>query len=169
MPTLFKYNIVSHSGGHAEFSISYDGGKAFVVLIQVLRYVFVGKYPGAITNEVSVLAYYIKLPDKLPSSDKAVFAWTWVNASGNREFYMNCADVAIKGTSDSITGKEMTIVNYPNYPTVPEFKRNYETAINYYTTDAKYVKVYGNGKGDQYGDKDEDEDEDCDDEDDAEE
>ncbi|KAJ2090105.1 hypothetical protein IW138_002915 [Coemansia sp. RSA 986] len=142
----FNSHAVSHSGGHAEFSISYDGGKTFVVIHQVLRYVFVGKKPAAITNEVSVYDYNIKLPEKLPSSDKAVFAWTWVNASGNREFYMNCADVTIKGTSESIIGKEVTIVNYPDYPTVPEFNMDYETGINYYTTNAKYIKVYGNGK-----------------------
>ncbi|KAJ2511494.1 hypothetical protein H4217_007358, partial [Coemansia sp. RSA 1939] len=122
----FNHNAVSHSGGHAEFSISYDGGKTFVVIEQVLRYAFVGSKPAAATNEVSVFDYDVTLPANLPSSDNAIFAWSWCNASGNREFYMNCADVAIKGTSTSITGKNITIVNYPGYPTVAEFNMNYE-------------------------------------------
>ncbi|PIA19743.1 hypothetical protein COEREDRAFT_33908, partial [Coemansia reversa NRRL 1564] len=93
----FGQHAVSHSGGHCEFSLSYDGGKTFVVIHQELRYCFVGKKPASITNEVSVFSYTFKLPEDLPSSDKAVFSWTWVNASGNREFYMNCADVSISG------------------------------------------------------------------------
>ncbi|KAJ2691831.1 hypothetical protein GGH99_002138, partial [Coemansia sp. RSA 1285] len=142
----FNHNAVSHSGGHAEFSISYDGGKTFVVIEQVLRYAFVGSKPATATNEVSVFDYDVTLPANLPSSDNAIFAWSWCNASGNREFYMNCADVAIKGTSTSITGKNITIVNYPGYPTVAEFNMNYEEGINYYTSDATFVTVYGDGK-----------------------
>ncbi|KAJ2392645.1 hypothetical protein GGI23_005179 [Coemansia sp. RSA 2559] len=142
----FGAHAASHSGGHAEFSISYDGGHTFVVIEQVLRFVFVGSKPASVTNEVSVFDYEVTLPANLPASDKAIFAWTWVNASGNREFYMNCADVAIKGTSESITGKNVTIANYPGYPTIAEFDGNYDTGIQYYTTDVTYVTVYGNGK-----------------------
>ncbi|KAJ2609848.1 hypothetical protein H4S08_003873 [Coemansia sp. RSA 1365] len=143
----FGQHAVSHSGGHCEFSISYDGGKTFVVIHQELRYCFVGKKPSSVTNEVSVFSYTFKLPENLPSSDKAVFSWTWVNASGNREFYMNCADVSISGTSKSFTGKEMTIANYKDYPTIPEFNMDYETGIKYYTTDAKNITVTGDGSG----------------------
>ncbi|KAI7834001.1 hypothetical protein BX661DRAFT_139911, partial [Kickxella alabastrina] len=95
----FASHAVSHSGGHCEFSVSYDSGKTFVVIHQELRYCFVGKKPSAITNEVSVFSYTFDIPSDLPSSDRAIFAWTWVNASGNREFYMNCADVEITGSS----------------------------------------------------------------------
>ncbi|ORX65411.1 hypothetical protein DL89DRAFT_207678, partial [Linderina pennispora] len=88
-----------HSGGHCEFSISYDGGKTFVVLKQVLKYCF---YSGpANTDTPSVLDFNVELPANLPGSNKAVFAWTWVNASGNREYYMNCADIAIVGGAGS--------------------------------------------------------------------
>ncbi|KAJ1788045.1 hypothetical protein LPJ59_005610, partial [Coemansia sp. RSA 2399] len=142
----FGTDAVSHSGGHAEFSISYDGGHTFVVIEQVLRYVFVGSKPAAATNVVSIFDYEVALPANLPASNNAIFAWTWVNASGNREFYMNCADVAIKGTSESITGKNVTIANYPGYPTIAEFDGDYDTGIQYYTTDVTYVTVYGNGK-----------------------
>ncbi|KAJ2400785.1 hypothetical protein GGI23_001822 [Coemansia sp. RSA 2559] len=141
----FGAHAASHSGGHAEFSISYDGGHTFVVLEMVLRYVFVGTQPASPTNDASIFTYNLTLPSNLPGSDKAIFAWTWVNASGNREFYMNCADVAIKGTSESISGKNVTIANYPGYPTIAEFNGNYETGIEYYTTNMTYVTVYGNG------------------------
>ncbi|KAJ1728032.1 hypothetical protein LPJ61_004260, partial [Coemansia biformis] len=76
--------------------------------------------------------------------NKAIFAWSWVNASGNREFYMNCADITIAGTSKSFTGKNITIANYPGYPTIKEFIGNYDTGIEYYTTKTTMVTVTAN-------------------------
>ncbi|KAJ1933129.1 hypothetical protein EC988_009222 [Linderina pennispora] len=91
------------------------------------------------------MSYTFTLPQDLPSSDKAVFSWTWINASGNRELYMNCADVAIKGgSSSSYTGKQMTLANYPGYPTLPEFNGNYETGIELYNS-AKNITVSPSG------------------------
>ncbi|KAJ2234855.1 hypothetical protein IWW45_003075 [Coemansia sp. RSA 485] len=122
-----------HGGGHCQFSISYDGGNTFVVLYQVLKQCF-----GADQGQRD---FTFTLPSNLPSSDKAVFAWTWVNAVGNREFYMNCADVAIKGSGPgSFTGKQMTIANHQGYPTIPEFSGNYDTGVQYYN-DAKSITV----------------------------
>ncbi|KAJ2237461.1 hypothetical protein H4R99_001938 [Coemansia sp. RSA 1722] len=128
----------THGGGHCQFSISYDGGNTFVVLYEVLGQCF-----GADQGQRD---FTFTLPSNLPSSDKAVFAWTWVNAVGNREFYMNCADVAIKGSSGSgsFTGKQMTIANHQGYPTIPEFSGNYDTGIQYYN-DAKSITVSGSG------------------------
>ncbi|KAJ1642560.1 hypothetical protein J3B02_005097, partial [Coemansia erecta] len=141
----FSPHAAAHSGGHCEFSISYDNGKTFAVIHQELRYCFLGSKPASTTNTATILSYTFDLPADLPSSDKAVFAWTWVNASGNREFYMNCADVAIKGgSSSSYTGKEMTIANYPGYPTIPEFVQDYDTGLQYYTN-AKQITVSPNG------------------------
>ncbi|KAI7833599.1 hypothetical protein BX661DRAFT_203262 [Kickxella alabastrina] len=77
----------------------------------------------------------------LPSSDKAMFVWTWDNALGNREFYINCTDVAVKGgLSSSYTGKQITVANYPGYPTIPEFSGDYETRMVYYDN-AKHTTV----------------------------
>ncbi|KAJ2751365.1 hypothetical protein GGI19_004530 [Coemansia pectinata] len=141
----FNPNAVSHSGGNCEFSMSYDGGKTFAVIHRELRYCFVGSKPASPTNAVSVSSYTFNLPADLPSSDKAVFAWSWVNASGNREFYMNCADVAIKGgSSKSYTGPQMVIANYQGYPTIPEFNGNYETGMEHYTG-AKNITVSPSG------------------------
>ncbi|KAJ2555399.1 hypothetical protein EV175_002274 [Coemansia sp. RSA 1933] len=142
----FNPDAAIHSGGDMEFSISYDGGKTFAVVYQVLRYAFLNGKPAAVTNTAQVLQYTFTLPKELPNSDSAVFAWTWVNASGNREFYMNCADVKITGSSSSsYTAKEVTIANYPGYPTIAEFDGNYDTGIQYYTTDIKMITVSPSG------------------------
>lgn len=131
-----------HHGGHCQFSISYDGGNTFVVLSEELRYCF---YGGPSESDVpTVLSYQVPLPANLPGTDHAVFAWSWVNASGNREFYMNCADVAIVGPAGSFTGKKMTILNYAGYPVVPEFLGNYDTGLEYYK---KATDVTVTGKG----------------------
>ncbi|KAJ1960250.1 hypothetical protein GGI12_003905 [Dipsacomyces acuminosporus] len=134
----------THSGGHCEFSVSYDGGRTFVVLHQELKHCFFDKIPtGGSAN--LVLSYTFTLPSNLPGTSHAVFAWSWVNAVGNREFYNNCGDVAIVGSAGSYTGKQMTIANYgPNYPTIPEFLGNYNTGLQYYTNGTQ-ITVTGPG------------------------
>ncbi|KAJ2889597.1 hypothetical protein GGI21_006509, partial [Coemansia aciculifera] len=143
-----KFNPVgvSHSGGHCEFSMSYDGGKTFAVIHRELQYCFVGKKPASVTNTVSVFSYTFNLPADLPSSNNAIFSWSWINASGNREFYMNCADVAITGgTSNSYTGTEMVIANYgPNYPLIAEFNGDYTTGLDVYMN-AKNITISASG------------------------
>ncbi|KAJ2718492.1 hypothetical protein GGI07_005730, partial [Coemansia sp. Benny D115] len=135
----------THGGGHCEFSISYDGGKTFVVVYQVLRTCFFTGIPAAGGMD-TVRDYTFTLPANLPGASNAIFAWTWVNAVGNREFYNNCGDIAIKGPAGSYTGKRMTIANYgPGYPVIPEFIGNYNMGIQYYTTNAEQVTVTGNG------------------------
>ncbi|KAJ1650530.1 hypothetical protein GGF44_000591 [Coemansia sp. RSA 1694] len=130
----------AHGGGHCEFSVSYDGGKTFAVVHQVLKHCF---FNGPSTgNTPEVTSYTFKLPSDLPSSKKAIFAWSWVNAIGNREFYMNCADVEIKGTSSSYSGKEMVVANINGYPTIPAFNGNYDTGIDRYRS-GKNVTVKG--------------------------
>ncbi|KAJ1728990.1 hypothetical protein LPJ61_003742 [Coemansia biformis] len=118
-----------HGGGHCQFSLSYDGGKTFVVVYEVLERCF-----GPDNGQRD---FTFALPAGLPSSDRAVFAWTWVNAIGNREFYMNCADVAVKGSGSSFTGKQMTIANHAGYPTIPEFSGNYQTGLELYKNASK--------------------------------
>ncbi|KAJ2720427.1 hypothetical protein GGI07_004614 [Coemansia sp. Benny D115] len=138
------HGSAAHSGGHSEFSVSYDNGATFAVIHQELKYMFFGT-PTQVTNRPKKLKYSIKLPNDLPGADNAVFAWTWVNASGNREFYMNCVDVKIVGEPGEYTGKQMTVVNYgPDMPVIPEFLGNYSTGIEYYTN-APNITVYGDG------------------------
>ncbi|KAJ2718310.1 hypothetical protein GGI07_005806 [Coemansia sp. Benny D115] len=135
----------THSGGHCEFSVSYDGGNTYVVIHQELRYCFFTAAPSS-GGVDTVRDYTFTLPSNLPGTSKAIFAWTWVNAVGNREFYNNCGDIAIKGSAGSYTGKKMTIANYgAGYPTIPEFLGNYDTGIQYYTTNTTQVTVTGTG------------------------
>ncbi|KAI9505353.1 hypothetical protein BX070DRAFT_210593 [Coemansia spiralis] len=124
----------SHGGGHCQFSLSYDGGKTFVVIYQVLENCF---FPN-------VYQYSFDLPSGLPSSDNVIFSWSWVNAIGNREFYVNCLKVSIKGTASSYSGKQMVIANHNGGPTIAAFGSDYTTGLKYYT-DAATITVTGSG------------------------
>lgn len=139
----FRPHAAVHGGGHCQFALSYDGGKTFVVIQDELRYCFTGGPTSS--NQGTQLSYDIKLPQDLPSGDHVVFAWAWNNAIGNREFYMNCADISIKGNGNSFSGKEMLVANYgPNSPFIPEFNGNYDTGIELYNN-RKVITVSGSG------------------------
>lgn len=76
----------THGGGSCQLSLSYDTGKSFTV-IQSIE----GGCP--LTSN-----YTFTIPSDAPSGE-ALFAWSWFNKIGNREMYMNCAQVTIKGGS----------------------------------------------------------------------
>ena len=101
-----------HGGGHCQFGISYDDTN-FVVLKTVIR-----------TCLIDGMSYNVPLPSNMPSG-KVTFFWTWVNAIGNREYYMECADVNIQNgqnySNGPIVGKELVVLNLPGYPIIPEF------------------------------------------------
>ncbi|KAK9718724.1 hypothetical protein K7432_005320 [Basidiobolus ranarum] len=106
--------IATHQGGHCQFAISYDGGKNFVVLSTI--------YNNCI---IASLDYSVTIPSTAGSSKNVIFAWAWINKIGNREYYMNCADIEITGSADGyITGPKLLVVNLPGYPTIPEFPRD---------------------------------------------
>ena len=102
---------VFHSGGHCQFSVSYDDN-TYVVLKTVMKNCFVG----------TGLTFQVPLPAGTPPCTRCTFSWTWVNAIGNREFYMNCADIKITNTLPNVglIGKKMVVANLPSYPQVPE-------------------------------------------------
>ena len=88
--------------------MSYDGDRTFYVFQEID-----GACPDA------NYSWPVKLPDTLPSCDRCTFAWTWINAIGNREYYMNCADVRIVGgAAGGIRGTPLKIANMPGYPTL---------------------------------------------------
>ncbi|ORX94941.1 putative endoglucanase precursor, partial [Basidiobolus meristosporus CBS 931.73] len=101
----------THSGGHCQFALSYDNDKTFVVLKTVVRDCF-----------MKGLSFDVPIPATAPPSKRATLAWTWVNAVGNREYYMNCIDITIKGgvPGGTITGPKLMVANLPGYPTIPE-------------------------------------------------
>ena len=111
-----------HGGGHCQFGISFDN-KNFVVLKQVIRTCLI---PDG-------LKYSFNLPVDFPDSNITVF-WTWINAIGNREYYMDCADVKIRLGNPpkdiSIIGKEIIIANLPEYPIIPEFPNEVKLLLN---------------------------------------
>ncbi|KAI8057628.1 hypothetical protein BDF22DRAFT_599709, partial [Syncephalis plumigaleata] len=99
-----------HDGGHCQFAISYDNGNTFVVLKDIVGTCMIGS-----------LNYTIPLPETAPASKHAIFAWTWINASGKREYYMNCADVVINGPENgTVTGPKLLVANILGGPTIPE-------------------------------------------------
>ncbi|KAF2834616.1 lytic polysaccharide monooxygenase, partial [Patellaria atrata CBS 101060] len=78
----------THDGGSCQLSLSYDGGKTFKVIKSV-----VGGCPLA-------GSYPFTVPSYAPAGI-ALFAWTWMNKVGNREFYMDCAAVQIVGQNSA--------------------------------------------------------------------
>ncbi|ORX91149.1 hypothetical protein K493DRAFT_143849, partial [Basidiobolus meristosporus CBS 931.73] len=98
-----------HNGGHCQFSLSVDGGKTFVVMKTVMG------------NCMSSSRHYeVPIPKNAPNG-KAVFAWSWINKTGNREYYMNCADITIQGGGGNcISGPKNLVVDLPNYAQIPE-------------------------------------------------
>lgn len=102
----------THEGGHCQFGISYDNIN-FLVLKTVMS--------NCLLNSKS---YTFNVPDNTPNGDVTIF-WTWVNKIGNREYYMDCADITLntgnKKVNGKLIGKELLVVNLPGYPTIPEF------------------------------------------------
>ena len=80
----------THNGGTCQLSLSVDGGKTFKVIKTMI-----GGCP--LTS-----AYDFTVPSYAPSG-KSIFAWSWINHTGNREFYMNCAWVDLVGSQPSET------------------------------------------------------------------
>jgi hypothetical protein len=75
-------DTVTHGGGSCQLSLSYDNGATFKVIKSII-----GGCP-------LTMSYNFTVPGYAPSGN-ALFAWTWFNEIGNREMYMNCAQVQI--------------------------------------------------------------------------
>ncbi|KAI2956396.1 CAZyme family AA11 [Aspergillus niger] len=73
----------THGGGSCQISLSYDMGETFRVIHSIL-----GHCPEP-------LHYSFRIPEDAPHGP-ALLAWTWFNKIGNREMYMNCAQVTIQ-------------------------------------------------------------------------
>ncbi|KAF7913844.1 uncharacterized protein EAF01_000250 [Botrytis porri] len=113
-----------HGGGSCQVALSYDSGKSFKVI-----HSYIGSCPTAFSSSAD-----FTVPADAPAGE-AMFAWTWQNQIGNREFYMSCAAVTIEGTKaraapavafsarpdlflvnlgNGCTSVEGKAVNYPN-------------------------------------------------------
>ncbi|KAJ1813118.1 hypothetical protein LPJ56_003576 [Coemansia sp. RSA 2599] len=103
--------VANHLGGDCQFAVSYDNGTSFAVIWDKMATCFLDTVNGG---------YDVPVPDYIPAAKKAVFAWTWINAMGSREYYMNCADVRIEnyGHQEPLTAHELLVVNLPGKPTL---------------------------------------------------
>ncbi|KAL1598740.1 hypothetical protein SLS60_007881 [Paraconiothyrium brasiliense] len=85
----------THYGGSCSVGFSTDKGKSFKVATT-----WNGNCPhrdGSI--EPSTQTFDFTIPADLPSGDRTIFAWTWINRE--KEFNMNCAVVNIAGSDRS--------------------------------------------------------------------
>ncbi|KAK2003515.1 extracellular protein [Colletotrichum falcatum] len=98
----------NHNGGSCQAALSFDKGKTFTVI-----HSYIGACPVAGTSSLK-----FTLPADTPSAQDAIFAWTWFNNVGNREFYMNCAVITIT----SATAGGSTTTSFSSRPQI--FKAN---------------------------------------------
>ncbi|KAA8908818.1 hypothetical protein FN846DRAFT_645846 [Sphaerosporella brunnea] len=74
----------SHNGGSCQLSLSYDNGSSWRVIKSMI-----GNCPMQKT-------WGFTMPATVPAGENILFAWSWINHTGNREMYMNCARVNIR-------------------------------------------------------------------------
>ena len=108
----------AHSGGSCQISLSYDKGQTWVVVQSWQGNCPRVSVPGTISNHYDLNQNYtFNIPSSFPSGDRVIVAWSWVNASGNREFYMSCSCISIQGNSTATTttphGPPLLIANLP--------------------------------------------------------
>ncbi|KNE67549.1 hypothetical protein AMAG_12002 [Allomyces macrogynus ATCC 38327] len=129
----------THNGGHCQFALSYDNDQTFVVIDTVIRECL---RPGT-----GPFTYDVQIPATAPSG-KATFAWTWINAVGNREYYMSCADVQISGANSApFSGPELLVGNLPGSKfSFPEFPGNSPDNREFFNQ-RRTITVRGNRSG----------------------
>ncbi|KAK3061595.1 hypothetical protein LTS18_005853 [Coniosporium uncinatum] len=102
--TMNQIEGAAHSGGSCQISFSYDKGRSWVVVQN-----YEGDCPrvrsdlkGQVMNFYDVNQdYTFTVPADFPSGDRVIVAWTWINATGNREYYMSCSCVRTEGVGPS--------------------------------------------------------------------
>ncbi|ORZ34623.1 hypothetical protein BCR44DRAFT_120912 [Catenaria anguillulae PL171] len=106
-----------HDGGHCQFALSYDD-QTFVVIDTIIRECVRRSNPFFTT---------VTVPAGAPAGN-ATLAWTWINAIGNREYYMSCADITITNPSPTseLVGPALLVAHLPGFTefSFPEFGGN---------------------------------------------
>lgn len=90
-------NVVGgdHYGGSCQVGMSFDEGKSFQTIAT-----WQGNCPHRGNGiDPSKQKFNVTLPSFLPSKERALFAWSWVNRE--QEFFMNCASVTIEGNGQA--------------------------------------------------------------------
>lgn len=129
----------NHGGGHCQFALSKDGNK-FVVVKDVIRECL----------RTGPEKFDVTIPSSFPSG-KAVFAWTWINAIGNREYYQNCADINIQNGGSGFTGPELFVANLPGFPTIPEMPASGTNDGRQFFGQRKQITIGSSGSGSNTG------------------
>lgn len=93
----------THDGGSCQLSLSYDNGATFRVIQSMI-----GGCPLTTTYNFTIPAY--------APAGGALLAWTWQNYVGNREYYMNCAEVKIMSGHSSRRQRRR---NYNSFSSLP--------------------------------------------------
>merc|ERR1711939_43087 len=104
----FSYTAVlqgntPHRGGSCQLSLSYDEGETFYVIKSVVggcTCVDGISCPNDYSSPQEVSIPFT-IPADAPAKENILFAWSWINVEGNREYYMNCAAVNILGDNKS--------------------------------------------------------------------
>lgn len=91
-----------HGGGSCQFSVTEDlqptkssQWKVVYSVVGGCPASVEGNLPGGPMSRVAD-TFKVVLPKELPSGTYT-FAWTWFNRQGNREMYMNCAPITVRG------------------------------------------------------------------------
>ncbi|KAK5119369.1 hypothetical protein LTR85_007725 [Meristemomyces frigidus] len=108
----------THGGGSCQLSLSYDNGATFRVIKSMI-----GGCPLTSTYDFTIPSY--------APTGTALLAWTWQNYEGNREFYMNCAEVSII-TGNSRRRKRQTYSSFDSLPYI--WKANLDSVNDCATT-----------------------------------
>ncbi|KAI9036322.1 uncharacterized protein KD926_002086 [Aspergillus affinis] len=82
--TMELQGSATHGGGSCQIALSYDSGDSWKVIHTIL-----GGCPIA-------KKYDFTIPSDAQTGE-ALLGWSWFNKIGNREMYMNCAQVTIAG------------------------------------------------------------------------
>lgn len=161
-------NTAVHGGGSCQLSVTYETDSEKIKLPSAWKVIYSieegcptnspgnlgdsytsstgGTYSGSLncitdTNSNGfdcVNQFNFTIPEGLQNG-QATLAWTWFNAVGNREMYMNCAAVEISGGADDESGMsdlpELFIANLDGtYGTIGEANLLFPSPGKYVTT-----------------------------------
>lgn len=124
-----------HGGGSCQISLSYDNGATFKVIKSII-----GGCP-------LVSSYEYTVPATTPPGN-ALLAWTWQNLEGNREFYMNCAQINIVAAAARRPRRQVS-APFESLPLI--WKANLEGLNDCATVEGKDVVYPNPGPSVSYG------------------
>ncbi|KAI6581591.1 hypothetical protein MCOR14_008610 [Pyricularia oryzae] len=131
---VFKGSAV-HSGGSCQVSLTYEANLTKDRVWRTITSFHGGcpiKFDGNMPpNAEAVLdsGLTYDVPADIPAGD-AKIAWTWINKSGHREFYMQCGPVKLSGPGGPKANfeklPEMVVANVEGFPCKTEEGKDYK-------------------------------------------